>query len=169
MTAAKELIAVSIPEGHPSGSRRRAGFEFTPQPSLALVTAEEKAMIKADPYMTVHRRLSQAWFKAMGIDRTEKNEIKFAKEDPKDWLETGRSARRLDGKPMDSQEGGKPAPKANKGSTKGKDTKDDKKNVVNNFSSKDDVIKALEEKGLKPGKDFDPDAKRDALLAIFNS
>lgn len=165
---ATELITVSIPAKHPSGSRRRGGFEFLVDPSIAEVTAEQKAMIKADPYMIVHRRLSQAWFSAMGIERTEANEKRYAKEDPEDWQETARVARRMDAPPQDSQPKEKTAP-GGKESQDGDSTgKLQGSPSVKITSSKSDIIKALEGLGLKAGTDFDSDANRNALFAVYS-
>lgn len=140
-----ELIAVSIPQNHPSGARRRCGFEFTSTPRIAEVTPEQRSEIKNDKYLTIHRRLSQAWFKAMGLEFTEKNEKKFKDEDPKNWMETANVAPSI----ITVQEA------------------QEKKEEKAPYMKKDDIIKALKEQGLVEGKDFDPNAKRDALLPLL--
>ena len=188
MESTLELIAVSIPQDHPTGTRRRGGFMFTTQPTVALVTPEQKAVIKADSYMRVHRRMSHAWFSAMGIERTAENEELFATEDPENWAENANIAPRVDGPEVDTAA----APVVSKDSLKdqkeelaeiaaqeetkkepaqeGEEKKEEKKDkAINGSSSKKEVIAALVKKGKVAGKDFDPDASRNALLSVYNA
>lgn len=97
-----ELIAVSCPVDHPTGIRRRAGFIFTVHPTIAAVTPEQRAVIKADTCLRIHRRLSASWFAAMGIERTAANEKEFAKEDPENWADVANVAPRTDGTGVDA-------------------------------------------------------------------
>lgn len=164
--SATEVIAVSIPVNHPSGTRRRAGFEFTTEPSIAEVTPEQKATIKADPCMTVHRRLSQAWFKAMRVDRTADNEEKYAKEDPKNWQETANCARVMEATSQNSSAIQKPSTDGNAGQDGGDDTPPAKE-VINSASNKATLVKALVDLGLKAGTDFEEGATNRVLYALY--
>lgn len=155
-----ELIVVSVAPNHPSGQRNRAGFRFSPTPSVAEVTEEQRQTIKEDKYLNVHRRLSMAWFKAFGIDRTEANEKAYAKADPENWAATANVALKVEESTavaVPQQEGGG-APGSGADSVVPE---------VGMTSSKDAVVAALVALELKPDVDFDPAAGRNALLAVY--
>ena len=156
---------------------------FTTQPTVALVTPEQKTIIKEDSYMRIHRRLSHAWFVAMGIERNEENETLFAKEDPENWAENANIAPRIDGAEQnlkaatdisddamkDQKEELKDQDKQEKADEKAKkkEEKAAEAKAINGASSKAEVIAALEAQGKKAGVDFDPDASRNALLSVY--
>lgn len=162
-----EIIVASVKAGHPAGQRNRGGFRFTESPSCAEVSAEQRKIIKSDPYIIIHRRLSLAWFTAMGIEHTEKNEEKYKTEDPKDWKKKANLAP-LSGAPVpDSQPAGKTANSAEESQDKASDSGGKKEAKINATSKKEEVIAALKAKGKIEGKDFDPQASRNALLGVL--
>lgn len=157
-----ELIVVSVAPNHPSGHRNRAGFRFSSVPSVAEVNAEQRKTIKEDRYLTIHRRLSLAWFKAFNVDRTEDNEKKFAETDPEGWASTANLALLVDGQVPDTTDKVRTQPGATGGGPEGA-----ARPLVNGASSREDCAAALVTLGLEPGKDFDPEAGRNVLLAIY--
>lgn len=159
-------IAKNVPQ------RNRGGHKFTHEPSVADVSAAEYKEIKNDPYLKICNFPSVGWFDAFGIKRTETNELEHregGKPDGeyvqiKEAPETARMAPRLSGK----------AP-AKKGSQKDDENEEEKKRdddrpkELSASSDPADLIKALERRGKKAGKDFEPNAKPEALFALLKS
>lgn len=71
IVARLSALAKNVPQ------RNRAGFKFTHLPQVADVTDEQLAIIKADQYLKICNFPSVAWFEAMSIERTQKNEDKL--------------------------------------------------------------------------------------------
>lgn len=61
--------------------RNRAGHRFLHGPTVADLTPEQEAIVRADGYLRVCNFPSVAWFDAMGIERTQVNEDKFKDKD----------------------------------------------------------------------------------------
>lgn len=165
-TAEKELIVASLDPGHPGGTRNRAGWTFAVEPRVALVTPDQKKAIVNDEHIKIHRTLSMGWFSAMGIERTEKNEIKLKKEPLTVPPETAKLATEY------GQGAVVEVPKPSTPKKKGKAALKPTVEVVGDItfsSKKEDVVKALEAKGQISGKDFNPDAKRHDLVRIYQS
>lgn len=155
-----ELIVASVHDKHPAGFRNRGGYRFSTIPSVAEVTPEQKALIKADRYITIHRRLSMKWFKAFGLEHTEENEKMYKDEDPKNWKKTANLAEVKLPEGVDSQASGN-APQAGKESQGGGTTE------LSMDNTKAEMVKALEKLGLVAGTDFEPEAKKEILLATY--
>lgn len=162
-----ELIVVSLQANHPSGSRVRGGHRFSTAPMVAEVTPDQRAAIKADHYMTIHRRLSLAWFNAFNIEHTETNVEKFKDQDPEKWKETASCATVISHEGAGSQDAAKTQPEASQGQGEGPEKDTGPKPVVNGASSQADCVDALVGLELVPGKDFDPEAPRNVLLAFY--
>lgn len=178
---ALERILVSCPPNHPSGQRGRAGFVFTKVPTLVDVTPEQKKAIEKDPYLTIHRKTSRAWFTAHGLEYTDANIKQFEGKDPPRkgaQVETAHDApgstevkpdegdstqtTNTPPAPTGDQVVAPVAPLADGEIPKGPE--------FTNFAAKQDVIDALVKfKGQKPNEGFNPDASRDSLLALYRS
>lgn len=174
--APKYRLVVSCPPNHPSGQRSRAGYTFSKVPIAINCSKEEADLITADPYLTVHRRTSRAWFLAHGLDYSQENLAKYEKVDPK-----------LKGKskestivPGSTEDGGKgddanktkdPPPASLQGSGGGAAGQGASKSpVFDKNAEREDIVEALVKfKGQKEGTDFSADATRDSLLAIYQS
>lgn len=68
------LLAKNVPQ------RNRAGIKVTHAPSVANVDDAQLKVLRADQYIKICNFPSVAWFEAMGLERTEKNENKFKDE-----------------------------------------------------------------------------------------
>lgn len=170
----KQIVVASVNRDHPSGQRNRAGFRFFIKPVAVLATPDEVAQIAADKYLKIHRRLHRAWFEALGMEYTEQNIKRFADQDPApsalsklagfvdglslikqtDIFDPGASGEQIDA----SGDDGKNAPPQTTPVTKLAIT-----------VSRDEAVAKLKEKGMIEGKDFDPNASRDALVTLYNS
>lgn len=177
--------------------RNRAGFHFDHLPRVADVTDEQLEIIQNDPYLKICNFPSVAWFEAMGIERTQKNEDKF-KDDKGDYvapkklisktyrdaeLQDGTSqafAKEKDGHTPTAQEGvsngsqqGQPA-SATPGATDGitapvPGAQPNKAHELSASSPKEELIAALVRKRKVEGKDFNASASPESLFKLLKS
>lgn len=171
-----ETIVVSVPANHPSGQRCRAGFKFTTVAKPVRVTEEQKEAIEADPYLTVHKRHSRVWLESQGKKFTQKNVDKYAKKEipVEDWQKAEIEGAEQVGhtsiptKASQTSEDGGEGEGGSEGTGEGEGGSEDVKEP-SVTSSHADVVKALEAKGLKAGTDFDTEATRNDLLALYKT
>lgn len=176
MTAKLTRLVVSCPPNHPSGQRGRAGFIFNKIPQIVDATDEQRKVIEGDPYLTVHKRTSRAWYTAHGLAFTQENIEKYAKEDPnvqeiKKSKVSGEKGT-VKGKKEDvNGEGSQEETNAQQSATGAASEAPAKPStapIFNTFAKKEEIIEALIEfKGLKSGEGFNPEASRDALLELY--
>lgn len=171
-------LAKNVPQ------RNRCGYKFLHEPTVADVTKEQFAELKADSFLKVCNFPSVAWFQAFNIERTQVNEDLWRDNPPtKEDIKSG--------KLKDCRmavfvgEGGIPPSKTTK--TQPEATGEQEKasqqqpNVVAKTglfgrpveltasSPVADLVKALEKKGKKSGTDFDANAKPEALFALLKT
>jgi len=162
-------IAKNVPQ------RSRVGFQFNHEPTVAEVTQEQLKVIQADPYLKICNFPSVAWYAAMGFDRTEVVEKSLKDEDGnliplKKAPETATLAVRNDSNvvtppapknaplvPSDDQDG---VPKV--GNT-------EKPKELSASSLPQELVSALVKRGKVAGKDFQYNAKPEALFAMLKS
>ncbi len=163
--------------------RNRSGFKFGHEPSVADVTVEQFESIKSDPFLKICNFPSVAWFQAMNIERTQKNEDSYKDKDgnfvsPKKAPKDAIMAVELDAKAPT------PVAKANVApAPSGKDvggmkevdqkteTKPEPTKTVELTASSpvEELVKALVRKGKVAGKDFQPNAKAESLFAMLKT
>lgn len=163
-TATVRIVASCPPNNSNTNQRTRAGIRFASKPTAADVTPEQAAMIEADAFLKVHRRLSRAWFMAHGIEFTEKNIEKYEKEDPVLPEELNAALRGPKAVEPAQAPKGKKTPQTPAG---GQGGGEEVKPAIKPMSSAADIIAALEGLGKKAGEDFLPEAKRDDLYNIW--
>jgi hypothetical protein len=156
----KQLVVARIHLDHPSGQYIVQGYRLKPE--WLMIEDEPKIVdkIKADPYVLIASEGSREWCEAQGIRFTIKNLeklgynqhgqlLKSAVVKPEPPALSAKSAERVES-PEESQ------------------TQQESKEGPY-LRSREDVIKALEEKGKKPGDDFNPEAKVADLRKILDT
>lgn len=181
-------LAKNVPQ------RNRAGYQFKHEPVAVDVNDEQLKIIQGDQYLKICNFPSVAWFDALGIERTQQNEDLYRNEKgnyvaPKKMPKTARIGVQVGSEGVDTKEAKKthPAPTGGQGEgietppasklTVGEDgaglnlaPKTNSKPIELSASSPvEDLIKALEKKGKKAGKDFQLNAKPESLFALLRT
>lgn len=163
-------LAKNVPQ------RNRAGHQFTHEPTVADVNAEQLKIIQGDPYLKVCNFPSVAWFEAMSIERTQVNEDTFKDEKgvyvpptkiPKDARKAPKVGTEGKGTPVAGKTA--PAPTGGQGEGTGKKVDDNKPKELSASSPIDDLVQALVKKGKVEGKDFSKTSKPESLFAMLKT
>ena len=146
-------LAKNVPQ------RNRAGFRFNHLPQVAEVSDAQASIIKSDPFLKVLNFPSVGWFEGMGIERTQKNEDKLRGKDgsvvmPAKLSKTARLALQANGEAF------KKTPEPSKST---------KTHELTASSPREEIVAALVKKRKVEGKDFDANAKVEALYALLKS
>lgn len=144
-TAEKNIMAViACKRNHPSGQFRKAGFIFGTKPQIFQLTVEEWAEIQKHAKHLIIKEGKKAAerFTHLGI----KEAVKEADIKPVEVVEAPEDPALVEGEAEVAE-----AEEAKTDPT----------------GKNDELIKALEDKGLKAGVDFEADADKEALEALL--
>ena len=161
-------VAKNVPQ------RNRAGFKFSHEPKAADVSTEQLRIIQDDPYLKICNFPSVAWFEALGIERTQKNEDAYKDQDGgyiqiKSMPKSAILAEEIESavKVSPKVEKTPPEPTVGQGGTIG--TEPEKPKELSASSSADELIAVLVKRGKVEGKDFSKGSKPEALFALLKT